>query len=91
MDENDFGLDFPGVESDEDGLQLEEENVDVYRDKRETDAGYLKQESDVSKKKKKKLKEGSFEALGIDDQVRRSLVKNGYRFPTPIQRKVRNP
>ncbi|KAJ8907111.1 hypothetical protein NDN08_003593 [Rhodosorus marinus] len=88
MDENDFGLDFPGVESDEDGLQLVEENGEVYRDERDDNADDLKQESDVSKKKKKKLKEGSFEALGIDDQVRRSLVKNGYRFPTPIQRKV---
>ena len=38
--------------------------------------------------KKKKVRQGSFQALGLDDTLVRGMYHAGYKFPTPVQRKV---
>lgn len=81
------GLDFPGVSYDEEeslgGLLLHRR--DGYDDGGEIEFA----DGGGKGEGKKKIKEGSFLGLGIDEVVRKALVKHGYRFPTPIQRKVR--
>jgi len=37
---------------------------------------------------KKKHRPGSFQALGLDDTLLRGMYHAGYKFPTPVQRKV---
>lgn len=39
-------------------------------------------------KKSKKNKTGGFQALGLENSLFRSIMRLGYRVPTPIQRKV---
>lgn len=37
---------------------------------------------------KKKHRPGSFQALGLDNSLLRGMYHAGYKFPTPVQRKV---
>lgn len=39
-------------------------------------------------KKKKKIKPGSFQGLGLSQTVYKAIMKMGYKMPTPIQRKT---
>merc|ERR1719356_1827120 len=38
--------------------------------------------------KKKKIKPGSFQGLGLSQTVYKAIMKMGYKLPTPIQRKT---
>ncbi|KAK9809034.1 hypothetical protein WJX72_008211 [[Myrmecia] bisecta] len=42
----------------------------------------------AEKEKKKKLKPGSFETMGLSAVMLRGIKRKGYRLPTPIQRKA---
>uniref|UniRef100_A0A5S6QUV7 RNA helicase n=1 Tax=Trichuris muris TaxID=70415 RepID=A0A5S6QUV7_TRIMR len=42
----------------------------------------------VSAANKKRKKSGGFQAMGLDHQIFKGIMKKGYRIPTPIQRKA---
>jgi len=39
-------------------------------------------------RRRKKIKPGSFQGLGLSDAMNRAVMKMGYKMPTPIQRKT---
>lgn len=45
-------------------------------------------EEDVGKVKKKKIKPGSFQGLGLSSPTYKAIMRMGYKVPTPIQRKT---
>ena len=42
----------------------------------------------VQEQNRKKKKSGGFQSMGLSYNVFRGIIKNGYKVPTPIQRKV---
>ncbi|PXF48551.1 ATP-dependent RNA helicase DDX54 [Gracilariopsis chorda] len=47
-----------------------------------------KQETEKTKERKSKPRQGSYAALGLSSAICKALAQAGYNFPTPIQRKV---
>ena len=56
---------------------------DGYASENELDTRALVQEQN-----RKKKKSGGFQSMGLSYNVYRGILKNGYKIPTPIQRKV---
>lgn len=54
-----------------------------YQSENELDTRALVQEQN-----RKKKKSGGFQSMGLSYNIYKGILRNGYKIPTPIQRKV---